>query len=533
MTTPDPAPEPVVEPKPAAVDEAKELAAGDWKRLHPLTPLLRGGIAFVAILGVVIVNLRDILIENVFGGGSDEYDPLTYINEHGYLLPIVGAIIGGLLLFIAGFYLSWRMHTFRITDELVEVRSGILMRTHRRGRLDRIQGVNVSRPFLARLVGTAKIEITVAGQDANVPLAFLGSAAADALRLEILRLASGTRRAAQQQGQPQTEPGVGLVEQRLNELVAPELDPDAAPPESVVKIPPGRLIASLVVNDATLWMLAVIAGLVALLVATGEPAVLFGVLPALLGFGSFYVSRFTKTLRYSIAQTQDGVRVGYGLLSTANETLPPGRIHALQVQQPLLWRPFGWWEIKINRATAVTMSNAQSQAMSILPVGTIADVRRVLELVLPGLLDEESVQRVERAITSAGAAKGSADGEPDADGFMNSPKRARMFRWFSRRRNGVSIVPGAVLLRRGQIWRDLIVVPAARVQSVDLRQGPLWRSRRLAGVRVHTVAGPVQTHIGALDAEFAVDLHGRVAAASIESAVTDTSHRWRSQEAAE
>ncbi len=158
---------------PAEALPSGRLADGEWHRLHPATPLLRGGIAFVAILGVIIVNLRDVAIEIIFGGDGfgDEYDPITYIIEHDYLGWILLAIIGGLILTILGFFLSWRMHTFRITGELVEVRSGILFRTHRRGRLDRIQGINIVRPFLARLVGAAKLEITVAGEDANIPLA--------------------------------------------------------------------------------------------------------------------------------------------------------------------------------------------------------------------------------------------------------------------------------------------------------------------------------------------------------------------------
>ena len=67
-----------------------------------------------------------------------------------------------LLVIITIFWLSWRVHTFRITDELVEVRSGILFRTNRRGRLDRIQGINISRPLFARLFGAARLDINVA-----------------------------------------------------------------------------------------------------------------------------------------------------------------------------------------------------------------------------------------------------------------------------------------------------------------------------------------------------------------------------------
>ena len=86
------------------------------------------------------------------------------------------------------------MHTFRITDEAVEVRSGILFRTHRSARLDRIQGINIIRPLFARLFGTAKLEVIGRrAVGATCSSSYLGSALADGLRADILRLASGAR----------------------------------------------------------------------------------------------------------------------------------------------------------------------------------------------------------------------------------------------------------------------------------------------------------------------------------------------------
>ncbi len=491
------------------------LADGEWHRLHPATPLLKGGIALIAILGVIVVNLRDVLINIVIGGGpGDEYDPFVWIIEHDYAGLIVLGIVVGLLLFIAGFYVSWRMHTFRITDEQVEVRSGILFRTNRRGRLDRIQGINIVRPFLARLVGAARLEISVAGQDANVQLAYLGSSAADELRREILLLASGTV--------PEALGGAGVssasASARLGELLGPELPPDAAPPESVVQMHLGRLLGSLVLSGFTVFLLAVIAAFVTVTVTTREYLFLLGFVPAIIGMGSYYVSKFTKSLRYSIAATPDGIRVGFGLLSTSNETLPPGRIHAVEVSQPLFWRPTGWWEIKINRASHSSAKGAAGQAnTTILPVGNLADVRKVLELVLPGVISADEIALLERGLTSKGG----------DDGFTNSPARARVIRWFSVRRNGFVVLPDAVVLRRGAVWRTLVVVPAARMQSVALHQGPLLRRLRLAGIRLHTVAGPVMPYLGAIDAEVAVRAFGDISQTAVASAGSDTSHRWR------
>ncbi len=518
---------------PVARSNGVRLADGQWHRLHPATPLLRGGIAFVAILGVIIVNFRDVAIEVFFrgpvngGGSGGRPDPLTFVLENGLIGVVILAIMGVLLLCIAGFYVSWRMHTFRITDELVEVRSGVLFRTNRRGRLDRIQGINIVRPFLARLFGAAKLEVNVAGQDANVQLAYLGSGAADELRREILLLASGTRE--QRAGSADaglaghlagsaTTGAAGLIERRVGEFTAPELDANAIEPTSVVRINLGRLAGSLVLSGFTVWTIigAVLAGI--FIARTGEFFVLIGIIPALIGVTGFYVSRFTRSIRYSIAATPDGIRVGFGLLSTSNETLPPGRIHAIQVSQPLLWRPAGWWHIQLNRASNSWTNGASGQAnTTILPVGNLDDVRKVLELMLPGAIDEDAAALLERGLVSRGG----------DDGFHNSPRRAAILRWFSWRRNGFAVNPGFVLFRHGAIYRELVIVPHARAQSIALSRGPIYRWLRVSHLRVHTVAGPVSAELGAIDEGDALELFGELASRAVTAANSDTTHRWR------
>jgi putative membrane protein len=519
------------------------LADGEWHRLHPATPLLRGGLGFVAIVGIIIANLRERLVEwflpslvcppgEVECGGDD---PFGYIVENGYALLIALAVLGVLLLCIALFYVSWRMNTFRITDEVVEVKSGVLFRTHRKARLDRIQGVAVSRPLFPRIFGTAKLDVEVAGQDANVPLAYLGNASADALRADILRLASGSRAAASP-APGSAGPAGSLLDRRVSELLAPELDPSLAAPESVVRMHPGRLIGSTVLSGTTLALIVMAAGVITgiVLTTTGDRNLvwtIFTFVPIALGLLSYQVNRLLKFLRYSIAATPDGVRIGYGLLSTRNETVPPGRIHSVAVSQSIFWRPADWWTIRVNRASRQTSSDGQAaqQNTVVLPVGSRDDVFRVLELLLPGILPEGETTQAGgkvRDLFERGLAGRGGDDE-----FTSSPRRAAIVRWFSWRRNGFALFPGAVLLRRGAIWRELAIVPTPRVQSVAVEQGPLARSLRLANVHVHTVAGPISPAIGALDVDDAQALFRDAAAAAVAAAGTDRSHRWRSSEA--
>ncbi len=511
------------------------LADGAWHRLHPATPLLKGGIALIAIIGVIIANLRERLVEWLLPGIEcppgvcEERDPLSVALERYLPLVLIGIAVV-LIVIVALFWVSWRMSTFRVTDEVVELRQGVLFRSHRKARLDRIQGINITRSLVARIFGAAKLEITVAGADANMQLAYLSNANADGLRAELLRRASGIRADAESEraeaeaaaaaasGDPARVNLAEVARQRLAEFAAPELDPTLAPPQSVVQMTAGRLIGSTLLNVGTWFLALAIAGVV-LVMTLGDagPYVLFGLIPMVFGFGSYVVNRVIKSLRYSIAATPDGVRVGYGLLSTSNETIPPGRIHAIEITQDLLWRPFDWWTVRINLASRSSASGAAAQLnTTILPVGSRADVLKVLELVLPGLVTDET-----RELIAGGLEPARAD-----DGFTTSPRRGAVLRWFSWRRNGYLVHPDAVVLRRGALWRSLAVVPTARTQSVAVHQGPLERSLRLAHVRVHTVQGPVTAKIGALDVDDACALFRDTAANGVAAIRADRTHRW-------
>jgi putative membrane protein len=503
---------------------AERLTDGEWHRLHPATPLLKGGIMFIAVAGIVISNLRERLVDAFLGVPGDNRDPLDQIYQRGLIGWAILIVLVVVLLCVGAFYLSWRMHSFRIGDEAVEVRSGIVFRTHRKARLDRIQGINIARPVIARIFGAAKLEVSVAGNDANVQLSYLASGLADGVRRDILRRASGVRAvetavadARAGEGPPVSAPAPGVINQRISEFFAPELDPDAAPPASVVTIPPGRLIGSILLSGFTLFLLAAGAALI-VGVATGRLWLLFVFLPGLLGSASVYVNRFAKSLRYSIAGTPDGVRVGFGLLSTSNETLPPGRIHAVEVMQPLLWRPFGWWQIRIDTAGHSRQKGAAGQPnTTMLPVGTVEDAARVLALVLPSFGTAAHRELIEAGMMS-----------PGRDGFTGAPRRAAWLRPLSWQRTGYSIVDGVILLRSGMIWRRLVIVPLARLQSLAVDQGPIERMLRLASAGLHTVDGPVHPRLSVIDRDQAVILFGSVAAEAIASADRDTSHRWNS-----
>ncbi|MDT0186454.1 PH domain-containing protein [Microbacterium sp. ARD31] len=525
---PESAPAPAPAPPPALV--RSPLSDGEWHRLHPLTPLLRGGLTLLVVAGVIVANLRDrltaVFLPWLIPESGDEFtdfngdDPIDFVIENDLYIVAFVAVLVVLAVLVGLFYLSWRFHSFRITGDDVEVRSGVLFRTQRRAPLDRVQGVNLTRPMIARLVGLAKLEVVGAGADANVKLEYLSTANAETIRADILRLASGRRLgAAGVDAATAKSRGVAALGHTVSRGITGLIEGEEAPvaePASVVRIPVGRLIASHVLSPTTLWLLA---GLVAVVigVANSTPWLLFGFIPAIIGVGAYWVRSITRSLRYSIAPTEDGVRITFGLLTTVTEIVPPGRIHAIEVSQSILWRPAGWWSVRINRLSGRSASDGSTdQFTTVLPVGTTADVEAVLRLVLPHVPETEWPLIVHEGVRGTGA----------ADSFTTSPRRAWPIRPLSWRRNGFLLTADALLLRRGAIWRTLTILPLARLQSLAIHQGPVDRMLRVASLRGNVVAGPVTTDLAAVDRDVALAAFGAAADGAVRAAGTDRTHRW-------
>lgn len=528
-----------------------DFTDGSWHRMHPLTPLLRGGLALIIVVGILLANFRERLIGLVIPdlGYSGYGDPFDWALENNLLLFVILGALGFTLVCILLFYFSWRVHSFRITQSAVEVKHGVVFRSQRRSPLDRIQGVNLTRPFLARLIGLSKLEVVGAGSDANVSLEYLSTRNAERIREDILRLASGARSAkTQPQKSSSTSdsgvPGVHQAQQSFAGRTADTIthgvseiftgaEAPILEPQNIVTVNPGRVIASQLLSPATLFLVIYVA--IVLVVTTivsyfgpddAAPAsgIFFGIgalavlIPAGIAYVAYIIKQILTLSRYSIALTNDGLRVTFGLTTTVTETLPPGRVFGLEVSQPLLWRPFGWWRIRINRMTGKSMAQANQvdQLTTLLPVGSRDEVERVLRLIIPA--------DVAAAVFPYGF-------DPDGRASIaHTPARAAWLHPFSWRVNGFLFSSGALMLRHGAFTRALSMFPFARIQSVSMQQGPLARAQHVATLRVDSIAGPITTRVTAIDRDAVLRVFEATAQATEGAARTDRTHRWAGQE---
>ena len=438
--------------------------------MHPASPFVRG---WVALAAIGFFFGRD-TFERLLQGGPlvDE----QFAGRAPWLLLGGGAV---LLLTVLGYILTWYFTRYQVAEGYVRVNTGFLFRQQRQARLDRVQAIDIVQPLLARIFGLAelKFEVADAGESA-VRLAYLRMDEARQLRATILARAAG---AAHGPDSPE----------------AARRRPEHAGADRAA-VAPGRVAAA----ERAERRRACCGGVASVVLSalTENRAFYLYLIPAALGLVAAYWAMFNKGYNFTAAISPDGIRLRYGLLDTQAQTLPPGRIQALRVSQPPLWRIFGWYRMQVNVAGygaagsngegvgphhAAARRNASPTCWPCSPWSCPTPGPRTLTASSPRACAGWRTRR-RRAGT----------GGPDSDGgFVTTPRRARLLAPLGWRRNGFAATDTALLIRSGRWWRHLVVVPHQRTQSMALQQGPLARRFRVADLVLHTTAGPVSPRL--------------------------------------
>ncbi len=384
-------------------------AGADWSRLHPLTPLLRGGRFLIAVL--------------------------AFIGQQGLRSASVPVLLIGLLAVLpvglAVGFVAWRTTRYRLTATELQVDSGVLRKRSRRVPLARLQSVDVVRSLAARAFGLAELRLEVAGGGkTEAPLAYLSEDDAHQVRTRLLSRASG----------------------------APDVAADAH--EAVlVAVPLGALIGSVLLGGPAIvaGLLLVALAVVAVVTPDAAPGLLAGLLPLLLATGGVVVRRLLVEYGFTVAESPDGLRLRHGLLDTRAQTIPYGRVQAVRVREPLLWRRLHWVRVEVDVAGyAATRGEEQATTRALLPVAPRDFALRLVDRVL-------------------GAALPPLGPLPPRSARLRAPVSARRLRWGLDDRHLVTA--------SGAFTTTTDIVPLARVQSLRLTQGP-WQ-RRLGLASVH------------------------------------------------
>lgn len=492
-----------------------------WRRVHPLTPLLRGGFVLIAAVGWLVTTQAQKITQSLVLHREGEETPLELLVREGWLVWAGIALVVIAAAIVLGAWLSWRCTDYRIIDRLIETRRGVLSRQHRQAPLDRVQSVEVTRRLLARLFGLATLTVEVAGQGADLELAYLRLPMAEAARDEVLRKRARVRDGAAGDGAAGDGSGVASRSSAEGQHVDAATDPGAhreassrpAPPRDPalarVRVPLGMLLASTVLaTEIVVTAVVTIVAASALLIwqPLAVVVVLPGLLPVIFALGSIVLRRLNEGANYSIEATDSGLRVRRGFTSITTDTIGEGRVHAIAVRQPMLWRPFGWWRIEVSRVGSIVDSGGAMKSTTILPIGERAAVFRVLHQLLPAVIDERSGPVIDAGLTGSVPARRSPrasrprSSAGERDPFTVSRRHPRIAHPLQHRRLGFALLDFALVMRRGRFGRAISIVPYARIQSASLTVGPIARPLGLGRFEAHLVPGPVRTHLGGFDA---------------------------------
>ncbi len=414
----------------------------DGSRTHPLTGLVQGVLWAGAAVAAMLGQL--------FSSGDGDGLPLW--------VDVLLRLGGGLVLGVGFGFLTWWFTRYVIDGTELRISSGILQKSSRRIPYERIQSVDIAEPFLARVIGLAELRIEMAGgKDSRTSLRFLPLDDARRFRRLLLGRAHG---------------------QSTEDLEVETSEPEL---EVIAHVTPGRVVVGTLLS---LDFLAAAVGSVAILVVAlwfdQVLALLGGIIPLATWLGQIVGKRVLTQWDFTLTRSDTGLRIERGLLSRTSQSIPFARVQGVAVEEPYVWRRLGWQRLEVDVAGYASQSSDDSSDISstLLPIADPVLAAAVIDELVPGAVPEP-VQRV------------------------RVPRRSRPFAPIGWRYRWVAADDVAFVARTGWLQRTTDVVPHARTQSVELRQGPWQRRLGVATVEIHTPKGPVDAdgrHLDAADA---------------------------------
>lgn len=426
-----------------------------YRNVHRLSPILRVWATLLALATLAAFNFTVPIYR-------------WMRKENVGLVQIAWALAGVVLFLLVAFGLSqiwWKRTGFKVSEDEVETRRGVLTNQVRTARYDRIQAVDVVEPFAPRLFGLAAVRIEVAGAaSAGLDISYLPRSEADAVRAEILRRI-GQEGGAAQLAAVAAEDGFGVDD--AGYLVAP--------------IPIGRSLVATTAQLSTLFTLAW--STVPLWTDLSAAAIV----PVVVGFFPRIWQTIDSSWRFNAKKDGEVYHLNYGLANRRRQAVPRRRIHAIQLRQPMLWRFFGWWTVSVTVAGYGSERNKTTGTSKLLPVGTWEQAKRVVDAVGP--LTAEELTDLEHAT-------------------YRSPRRARWVSPIDWRRQTVTLRPDldVVHLTVGRLGRWYQAVEVPHIQEISYLRAPTQRPLDLATVDLELVPGAFKMSCRDMDTGEALQL---------------------------
>lgn len=489
-----------------------EGVAIHWHRFSKVTMLNGVFRLFGALIALVVVGTKQIL-ESATVSSLWELALSLGLMAVWWILAGI-AVLSVIATVIAA--ISWRFRTFALAADGIHMRSGVFIKKHTHMRWDRVQSVDVTQGIMARVFRQGTVAVDSAGGGEKVSLGLLPLAQCRALRHAIMDT-SATMRAG---GRFNAIDERWMAEQ--GSASESEADTDEV---QIYELSVKRMIVTSVFSgSAIVGLLSLVIGVIVAVFATSG-AVAIPLFLVVAGALWNAIKNLAKKWNTRVFLAQNGVRLRSGLVSTFAQTIPPGRVHAVEIYQPVLWRRMGLWSVKVLIASddLTDVADTKQNSSLLMPAGTRGEAEQMLWVLLPDLGVEDPHAFLRESFEGAG---GSA-------AYLPAPRASRFFDPWGWKRNAISLTRTVAVLRWGGFWRRSVrVIWHDHYQSLELHQGPMQRRLGLASVQFHMVSpaiGTVQKHLVLADAQRTLWAESTAGKKRRGEAEEESIHAWRAR----
>jgi putative membrane protein len=434
------------------------------RRLHPAEIVL-----------AALDNLREIVLAAVVGllvggGGSG--------GMSSFLALAIG--LGGVGLALAAGYVRWANTTYRVAGGAVHFRRGVLSPDETTIPITRIQAIDATQGPIQRLFGVHELHVQTAGGGSGGEIVL--RAVSDHAARELRAVAGLPDPVAVEL--PEWRLGLGGL--LVTAITAPQIGVIlpvvgglAAAGDDLLRGESGERLLDRLPGDA---------GGIALIVAgLAGAAFLISFLGAIVAFSGFVLVRDGERLR-----------IRRGLLQRRAASIPLARVHAVDIVESLLRRPFGLASLRVE--TAGYRSEAAA-AQTLVPLLRTSDAHALLEEFVPGVAArpgplQHPPQRARRryalpAALAAALAGGAVTAIwprawPVIPALALLGGLEGLLRW---RAAGWRLDGARIVIRRRLLARRTLLARIDRLQEHGLSVSPFQRRARLASFEMAVGSG--------------------------------------------
>ena len=460
------------------------------ERLHP---------AAIAVLALNALREAAFPIVILFGASIAGRGLDTAALQRSALYLVLGVAIASLM-----GYLRWRSTSYRVDEQGVHFKTGIVSTKQTTVPLSRIQGLDTVAGPVQRLFGVVALAVQSAGggSKGEIVLEAVGPEA-----VERIRAAVGDPR-------PEVAEAPAPIERRLGrrELVVAALTAGQLGVVLPVLAASTQLFGNVISSERD------IKGASRLLPDTpgGWELALAGLLLAAWALSA--LGTIVSFAGFAVARDGDRLHIRRGLLQRSDAVVPVRRIHAVRVVEGVLRRPFGLATLRLEVAG---YAEERSAARTLYPLLPRAEVAAFLAELLPELADEPTgltapPARAARryvlppALVGLIAGGGACLLVPDASPWplVLAPLLA-LNGWWTFKAAGWRLRDGRLAMRSRMLASTTLLTPAARLQQHATAQNPFQRRAGLADLAVAVGKGG-RARVRHLEAPVAAELWERL-----------------------